>query len=68
MATKIVQRRSILRQSYVIGRMEFGHWVMSMEKNGIDLAAALGAPLYKDSESKLHAAWFDAVEISDFLR
>ena len=61
-------QRSILRQSYVIGRMEFGHWVMSMEKNGIDLAAALGAPLYKDSESKLHAAWFDAVEISDFLR
>lgn len=61
-------QKTILRQSYIIGRSEFGYWVETMKKDGVDLVSKLGSPLFKDKENRFHAVWFDAVEIGAFMR
>ena len=38
-----------------------------MKEKGQDLAEILGEPLYADSDLKLHAVWFDAVEILELM-
>jgi hypothetical protein len=38
-----------------------------MKKKGIDLTGLLGDPLYTDGDKQLHAAWFDAAELTDFV-
>ncbi len=60
-------QKNILRQSYVMGRAEFRQWIQSVACSGIDLTEILGAPLYQDSRNRLHATWFDAAELSDFM-
>ena len=60
-------QRKLLRQSYVMGRTEFGKWVRLLKRDGIDLNRLLGSPLYEDSDGNTHAVWFDAAELSDFV-
>ncbi len=60
-------QRKILRQSYVIGRTDFGNWVRMLKYEGIDLNRLLGSPIYEDSDRNTHAVWFDAAELSDFV-
>ena len=50
-----------------MGRAEFWQWIQSVACSGIDLTEILGAPLYQDSRNRLHATWFDAAELSDFM-
>ena len=57
-------QKLILRESYSVGKGEFNHWLNSC---GIDLENILDAPLYRDAEKNLHATWFDATEIANFI-
>ncbi len=56
-----------LVQSYLAGTDEFAGYIARMRSRGIDLVDLLGPPLYEDSEGGRHAAWFDAVDLSDFI-
>ncbi len=61
------EQMDILRQSYLVGRLAHGQWIRKMKENGVDLSAALGAPTYTDQDRQVHAVWFDAVELIDFV-
>ncbi len=61
------QQMTVLRQSYLMGRLEVGQWIRKMKERGIDLTAALGVPTYTDTKRQIHAVWFDAVELMDFV-
>ncbi len=58
---------AFLKQSYLCGRVAFSTWIRAMKSSGVDLVAALGRPTFKDEEHQIHAVWFDATELVDFV-
>lgn len=60
-------QEAAFRQSYLSGKSEFRRFLFYMKKKGIDLTGLLGDPLYTDGDKQLHAAWFDAAELTDFI-
>ena len=49
------EMRNILRESYMLGRTEFGQWTDVFARQGMDLKQLLGEPLYRDREYRLIA-------------
>lgn len=60
-------QEAAFRQSYLAGKSEFRQFLVYMKKKGIDLAGLLGEPLYADCDKQMHAVWFDAAELTDFI-
>lgn len=58
---------AMLKQSYLSGRVAFSTWLHAMKKRGVDLVEMLGHPSYTDEERQIHAVWFDATELMDFV-
>lgn len=58
---------AMLKQSYLSGRVTFGTWLKSMKSKGVDLVDMLGRPSFTDEKHQIHAVWFDAVELMDFV-
>lgn len=58
---------TMLKQSYLMGRQEFGLWIKRMKKQGVDLTEKLGPPTLRDRDQQIHAVWFDAAELLDFI-
>ncbi len=58
----------MLSQSYSTGRAVFESWIEDMKDRGIDLYDILGSPLYRDDNRKLHATWYDMIQIMDFIK
>ena len=56
-----------IRLSYTVGRDEFNRWIRTMKKQGTDLAAACGEPLYSIDRKTHKAVWFDAAELLPFF-
>ena len=63
--TPLQQR--MMRESYAAGKREFSDWIERMRRRGLDLEECLGNPLWQDRDREYHAAWFDAMELSDFI-
>lgn len=61
------QQKEALRMSYMMGRQEFNRWIQSNRNNGLDLPALLGNAMHRDEEGQLHAVWFDAGELVEFI-
>ena len=59
--------REMLSQSYSMGSDNYDKWIYGMSKKGIKLDELLGERIYRDSDRKRHAVWFDASEIIDFV-
>ena len=60
-------QETAFRQSYLSGKTEFRQFLYYMKKKGTDLTGLLGEPLYIDRDKQMHAAWFDAAELTDFI-
>ena len=60
-------QQRMMRESFAIGKREFYTWANKLRQRGTDLEAKLGKPLCRGHEGEEHAAWFDAVELSDFI-
>ncbi|MBP3209677.1 MAG: hypothetical protein J6M64_07225 [Oscillospiraceae bacterium] len=62
------EMRNILRESYMLGRTEFGQWTAVFARQGMDLKQLLGEPLYRDRDGSQHAVWYDAFTLMDLCR
>lgn len=60
--------QNLMRRSYGIGRQFFTQCVGMLEEEGIHLQEQLGAPLYYQNKKQPRAVWYDAVELSDFVK
>lgn len=60
-------QQRMMRESFAMGKREFYTWVNKQKQRGMDLEARLGPPLCRGHEGEKHAAWFDAVELLDFI-
>lgn len=60
-------QQRMMRESFAMGKWEFYTWANKQQQRGMDLEARLGPPLCRGHEGEEHAAWFDAVELSDFI-
>ncbi len=61
------RQRNMVKEAYHFGRLEFGQWVRSAKAHGLDFTGMLGSPFCADGDRKMHAVWFDPVEIMDFV-
>ena len=61
------QHQEALRLSYMMGRQEFRRWIQYNQSNGLDLTSLLGNAMHRDEDGQMHALWFDAVEMMDFI-
>ena len=61
------QQQEALRLSYMMGRKEFRRWIQYNQSNGLDLTGLLGNAMHRDDDGQMHAVWFDAVEMMDFI-
>ena len=51
----------------MMGRQEFRKWIQYNQSNGLDLTGLLGNAMHRDKDGQMHALWFDAVEMMDFI-
>lgn len=61
------EHQEALRMSYMMGRQEFRRWIQHLQQNGIDLTKLLGNAIHRDADGQMHALWFDAVEMIEFI-
>ena len=61
------QQQEALHLSYMMGRQEFRRWIQYSQSNGLDLTSLLGDAMHRDEDGQMHALWFDAVEMMNFI-
>lgn len=60
-------QRAVLHQSFMMGVGRFSSWITRFSQENPDLANQLGKPIWWDPEDQMHATWFDAEELMDFV-